>query len=298
VGYPISKEGVGCKMDIEEIIKSMEASITDEDREALADIKDKVFNALRYGFNSEALKILDNEKVTPGEIESIKDKLQQGIVLRLYGIGNSVYYGRFRRGNISSFLEVVMRLGTDHTKACIIAFTLLELATSVHTKKHLAKSMATSVMAKILANKFGFSNNSMNMAELAGMILEIGKTIVLIYQEKEKENRLTDDFSDRFNAYLGLKIIKHFNLPDYLNSILLEDTVSFDGESFSISAVVNIAQLMVSHSFNVKGKLSLKIPPPDRDGVYVNHYGEIIQGLFRAIGLNEYIEIIEALTEA
>jgi hypothetical protein len=55
---------------------------------------------------------------------------------------------------------------------------------------------------------------------------------------------------------------------------------------------------MVSHSFNVKGKLSLKIPPPDRDGVYVNHYGEIIQGLFRAIGLNEYIEIIEALTEA
>lgn len=284
-------------MDIEEIIKSMETSITDEDKEALVDIEDKVLSTLRFGFNPEALEILDNEKVTPGEIESIKDKLQQGIVLRLYGIGNSVYYGRFRRGNISSFLEVVMRLGTDHTKTYIIIFTLLELAISAHIKKLLAKSMATSVMAKILADRFGFSNNSMNMAELAGLILEIGKMIVLIYQEKEKENRLKDDFSDRFNTYLGLKVIKHFNLPDYLNSILLEDTVSFDGELFSVSAVVNIAQLLVSHSFNIKGKLSLKIPPPDCDGVYVNHYGEMIKERFSAIGLDGYIEIIEAPTE-
>lgn len=284
-------------MDIEEIIKSMETSITDEDKEALVDIEDKVLSTLRFGFNPEALEILDNEKVTPGEIESIKDKLQQGIVLRLYGIGNSVYYGRFRRGNISSFLEVVMRLGTDHTKTYIIIFTLLELAISAHIKKLLAKSMATSVMAKILADRFGFSNNRMNMAELAGLILEIGKMIVLIYQEKEKENRLKDDFSDRFNTYLGLKVIKHFNLPDYLNSILLEDTVSFDGELFSVSAVVNIAQLLVSHSFNIKGKLSLKIPPPDCDGVYVNHYGEMIKERFSAIGLDGYIEIIEAPTE-
>jgi hypothetical protein len=285
-------------MDVEEIIKSMEASITEEDREILVDIEDKILSTLRFGFNPEVLEILDDAEARPGEIESIKNKLQQNIVLRLYGIGNSAYFSKLRRGNVSSFLEVVMRLGVDQTKTYIIMFAMLELAKSVHGKKLLAKSIATSVMANILADRFNFLDDSIHKAELAGLIREIGRLIVLIYQEQEEENRLKDDFSDRFNTYLSLKVIRHFNLPDYLNSILLDDTISFDEESFSVSAVVNMAHLLVSHSFNIKGKLLLKIPPPDRDGVYVNHYGEMIKERFGAIGLGEYVEIIEAFTEA
>lgn len=281
-------------MDIEKIVRSMELSVSDEDREFLVDIEKKVFNALGFGFNPEVLEILNDEKASPGEIESIKSRLQQNVAMRLYGIANSVYYGKLRRGKISSFLEVFMRLGADHTKTYIIILTLLELARGVRARSLLAKSLATSVMARILADRFGFSENGINKAELAGLLLEIGKMMVLIYEEKEKKDGFRDDFAGRFNKYLGLKAIKHFNLPAYLNEILLEDTFAFDEESISVSSVVSMSHLLVSHSFQTKGKLSLKVSPPNLDGAGTGNYGEIILDRFRAIDLDEYVEIIEA----
>ena len=284
-------------MDIEETVKSMEASITDEEKEALADIEKKVLSSLKFGFAPEVIEILDDMEAPSKKIESIKDMLHQGIVLRLYGIGNSVYYGKLRKGNISSFLEIVLRLGTDQTKIYVLMFTLLELARSAHIKKLLAKSIATSIISKILAIEFGLTHDSVSRAELAGLVLEIGKMIVFIYQEKGGEKRLDDDFADRFNIYLGLKVIKQFGLPDYLHSILLEDVISFEEKSLSTATIVNAASLLASHSFSTKGRLSIKVPLPDSDGIPINHYGEMIRDWFRAIGLDEYVEIVEAPTE-
>ena len=284
-------------MDIEKIARSMELSVSDEDKEFLVDIEKKVFNALGFGFNPEVLEILNDEKASPGEIESIKSRLQQNVAMRLYGIANSVYYGKLRRGKISSFLEVFMRLGADHTKTYIIILTLLELARGVRARSLLAKSLATSVMARILADRFGFSDNGINKAELAGLLLEIGKMMVLIYEEKEKKDGFRDDFTGRFNTYLGLKAIKHFNLPAYLNEILLEDTFVFEEESISVSSAVSLSHLLVSHSFQAKGKLSLKVSSPDLDGAGTGSYGEIILDRFRAIDLDEYVEIIGATSE-
>ncbi|MCX5812612.1 MAG: HDOD domain-containing protein [Proteobacteria bacterium] len=284
-------------MDIEEIIKSMEASIMDKDKEILADIENKTINGLRFGFAPEVMGILDDMDAPSRKIESIKDMLHQNVALKLYGIGNSVYYSKIRKGNMSSFLEIVLRLGTEQTKTYILMFTLLEFARSAHIKKMIAKNIATSIMAKIIAREFGFAYDNINKAELGGLVLEIGKMIVIIYQEKEKEKNLDNDFSEKFNVYLGLKIIKHFGLPDYLINILLEDVISFDEKSFSVSTIVNIANLLVSHSFNTRGKLFLKIPLSDRDGIQANQYSEMVVELFRALGLDEYIETIEAPAE-
>ena len=215
----------------------------------------------------------------------------------MYSIGNSVYYGRLRKGDVTSFFEVAMRLGTAHTKTYIIMLSLLQITSTPGTKQLLAKAIATSVIGKIAANKMGLPREGASRVELAGLFLEIGKMIALIYNEKEQKHRLAPDFPDRFNLFIGLKVIELFRLPPYLNEILLEDAIAFDEESFAVSTIARMTNLLVSNSFSSKGLLSLKVPLPDADGLAASHYGGVIREWFGALGLDEYVEVVEAPTE-
>ena len=197
----------------EEQMKTMEKAISDEEREILLDIQKKFLESMSFGFNLEVMHILNNENATQGQIESIKDMLNQPICARLYGIGNSVYYGKLRKGNIASFFEVVLRLGTEQTKMYIVVLALLQTARSSHVRQLLAKGIATSVMGKIAADRLGLSREGASRVELAGLFLEIGKMIALIYKEEEQKYQLAPDFPDRFNLFIGLKVIEFFNLP-------------------------------------------------------------------------------------
>ncbi len=280
----------------EEQMKTMEKALSDEDREILLDIQEKFLESMGFGFNMEVMDILDNENATQGQIESIKDMLNQPICAKLYGIGNSVYYGKLRKGNIASFFEVVLRLGTDQTKMYIIVLALLHTARSAQARQLFAKGIATSVMGKITAGRLGLSHEGASRVELAGLFLEIGKMIALIYKEEEQKYQLPPDFPDRFSLFIGLKVIKLFRLPPYLNDVLLEHAIAFDEESFSVATIVHMVHLLVADSFLTRGLLSLKVPLPDADGFAVSHYSDMIKEWFRAIGLDEYIEIVEAPT--
>ena len=194
----------------EEQMKAMEKAISDEDREILLDIQEKFLESMGFGFNMEVMDILDNENATQGQIESIKDMLNQPICAKLYGIGNSVYYGKLRKGNIASFFEVVLRLGTDQTKMYIIVLALLHTARSAQARQLFAKGIATSVMGKITAGRLGLSHEGASRVELAGLFLEIGKMIALIYKEEEQKYQLPPDFPDRFSLFIGLKVMKFF----------------------------------------------------------------------------------------
>ncbi len=278
-------------------MKAIGKEMSGEEREILLDMQEKFLETMGLGFDPKAMQILDNEDSAQREIESIKDMLNPPISARLYGVGNSVYYGRMRKGNVSSFFDVVMRLGTVHTKMYIIVLSLLQMASSADTRRFLARSIATSIMGKIVADKMGLSHGAASRAELAGLFLDIGKMVALTYGEKEQKYRPAEDFPDRFNLFIGLKVVELFRLPPYLNDILLEDAIAFDEESFDVATVVQMARLLVADSFASKGCLSLKVPLPDRDGLAVNHYGDMIREWFRAIGLDEYIEVAEGATE-
>jgi len=281
----------------EEQMKTMEKAMSDEDREILLDIQKKFLESISFGFNLEVMNILDNEDATQRQIESIKDMLNQPICAKLYGIGNSVYYGKLRKGNIASFFDIVLRLGTEQTKMYIIVLALLQPARSSQARQFLAKSIATSIMGKIAAERLGLSREGASRVELAGLFLEIGKMITLIYKEEEQKYQLVPDFPDRFNLFIGLKVIEFFRLPPYLNDILLEDAIAFDEESFAVATIVRMAHLLVVNSFLARSLLSLKVPLPGADGFAVSHYGNMIKEWFQAIGLDEYVEIVEAPTE-
>jgi hypothetical protein len=216
----------------------------------------------------------------------------------LYSIGNSVYYGRLRKGDIASFFDVVLRLGTQQTKMYIIVSALLQMASSSQARQLLAKGIATSVIGKIAAERLGLSRAGASRVELAGLFFEIGKMIALIYREGEQKYQLAPDFPDRFNLFIGLKVIEFFRLPPYLNDVLLnEDVIAFDEESFAVATIVHMVHLLVANSFLLRGLLSLKVPLPDADGFAVSHYSDMIREWFRAMGLDEYVEIVEAPTE-
>ncbi len=281
----------------EEQMKTMEKALSDEEREILLDIQEKFLESMSFGFNMEVMDILDNEDATQRQIESIKDMLNQPVCARLYGIGNSVYYGKLRKGNIASFYEVVLRLGTVQTKMYIIVSALLQTTRSSQARQLLAKGVATSVVGKIAAERLGLSREGASRVELAGLFLEIGKMITLIYKEEEQKYQLAPDFPDRFNLFIGLKVIEFFRLPPYLNDILLEDAIVFDEESFAAATIVRMVHLLVANSFLLTGLLSLKVPLPDADGSAVSHYSDMIKEWFRAVGLDGYVEVVEAPTE-
>ena len=69
-----------------------------EDLEILNEIEEKVIKKIDLGFDPHVLEILDDEEITRMQIEPLKDLLSKGVVTRLFGLGNSIYYGRMRAG--------------------------------------------------------------------------------------------------------------------------------------------------------------------------------------------------------
>jgi len=121
-----------------------------KDLELFNDIEEKVLKEVHLGVDLNFLKVLDGEEATPDQIEFLKKKLNQEILVRLFGIANSVYYGKSRKREISTFLEVVLRLGMVYTKTFIIASSLFSLVPGKSADLFAARSFATSILARIL----------------------------------------------------------------------------------------------------------------------------------------------------
>jgi len=93
----------------------------------LKDIEEKVLETIHLGFDLKCLEILDDEEASSDQIELVKEKLNQELLIRLFGRANSVYYGQLRKREISTFLAVVLRLGMAYTRTFIIASSLFSL---------------------------------------------------------------------------------------------------------------------------------------------------------------------------
>ena len=63
----------------EEQMKAMEGALSREEREILLDMQEKFIEHMNFGFRPEVMDILDNEYANQGQIESVKDMLNQQI---------------------------------------------------------------------------------------------------------------------------------------------------------------------------------------------------------------------------
>jgi len=269
----------------------------DEIVSLLDSIEEKMIDKVTLGFSPEVLGILDNVEASNQEIEMLKTRIGNEILMRVFNIANSAYYGSLRKGSIYTFYEVVTRLGMNHTKALIIILALQILARDdKEIEVIFARSFASSVLGKILAQQFGMREDNAKRVELGGLFSEIGKMIILLYKKLHApdDERIDEDFVKKYHPYLAERIIEKFALPDYLKQMIFSESIVVEENYITVSGMTQIAINFVEasfHKFHNHLVIEALLPPvTGRDEAMVLE--TIIEGQFNAVGLGKYLRII------
>jgi hypothetical protein len=244
----------------------------------------------------DVFRTLDDVNASRREIEQIEPKLKESVNLRLKAIASSVYIGTLRRGDISSFYDVVNCLGTNSTKALL--FMLSNYCQGImdeEVETIFARSYATAVMAEILANQTGFREDGIRKAELCGLFLEVGRRFMVIYKKlyPGDAEKMDEDFIETYHAYLGDKIIGRYSLPDYVRSVILARNLILEENHVSLAGLVYLAHDTVQTSFrknNNKLVIKCQIPRPATD--VTRTLEAILTEKFKVVGLEKYLHII------
>jgi len=263
----------------------------------ILNIEKVMMESLHGGFlDPHIFKILDDPDASREVIESMKSRIAPVIWMRLLDHANAIYFGSLRRGQIDSFYDVVIRMGMHQTKALIFTLALhLFGRNDREVETVFARRFATSVMAHMLALQMGFREQAAQKAELAGLLMEIGRTMMLVYRKftAPKEEGIDDEFIDAFHSYLGERIVSRFNMPEYVKTVILNRTIILEENYISLPGVVYLAYENVRSSFATHDNrlvISCQTPKPATD---VSRTLEaILRDKFRAAGLDEYLHII------
>jgi hypothetical protein len=263
----------------------------------LDEIEVKMIDKVTLGFSPEVLGILDNVEASNQEIELLKARIGNEILMRVFNIANSAYYGSLRKGSIYTFYEVVTRLGMNHTKALIIILALQIMARGdKEIEVIFARSFASSVMGKILAQQFGMREDNAKRVELGGLFSEIGKMIFLLYKKLHApdDEKIDDDFIDKYHPYLAERIIEKFALPDYLKQMIFSESIVVEENYITTSGMTQIAIGLVAASFDkYHDRLVIEaLPPPVLARDEAIALDKIIEDQFNAVGLGKYLRII------
>lgn len=244
----------------------------------------------------DVFRTLDDVNASRREIEQIEPKLNESVNLRLKAIASSVYIGTLRRGDISSFYDVVNCLGTNRTKALL--FMLSNYCQGImdeEVETIFARSYATAVMAEILTNQTGFREDGIRKAELCGLFLEVGRRFMVIYKKlyPGDAEKMDEDFIETYHAYLADKIVGRYSLPDYVRSVILARNLILEENHVSLAGLVYLAHDTVQTSFrknNNKLVIKCQIPRPATD--VTRTLEAIVTEKFKVVGLEKYLHII------
>jgi len=244
----------------------------------------------------DVFRTLDDVNASRREIELIEPKINESVNLRLKAIASSVYIGTLRRGDISSFYDVVNCLGTNRTKALL--FILSNYCQGImdeEVETIFARSYATAVMAEILANQTGFREDGIRKAELCALFLEVGRRFMVIYRKlyPGDAEKMDEDFIDTYHPYLGDKIVGRYALPDYVRTVILARNLILEENHVSLAGLVYLARDTVLTSFrknNNKLVIKCQVPRPAMD--VTRTLEAMVTEKFKVVGLEKYLHII------
>jgi HD-like signal output (HDOD) protein len=246
--------------------------------------------------SQDVFRTLDDFNADRQAIELIGIKLSEDIRLRLTAMANSVYFGSLRHGHADSFFDVVNCLGLERTKSLIIAMTFYCHGRHDHEIETVfARSFATSILAMILAAQVGFREDALRKAELSGLFMEIGRSVMVLYNKMYAgdEEALDNDFIDTYHPYLGDRIAKRYELPDYIRTIILSRNLILEENAISLAGIVQMAHSTVSESFQKYNNMLVikcQVPRPATD--VTRTLEAILKEKFAAIGLENYLYVI------
>ena len=268
---------------------------SEEDLQILTEIQEKVMNNINLGFDTQVLETLDREDVTKKQIESLKEVISKDIVIRLFSVGNSIYYGRLRAGKFSDFSEIILRLGTEPAKVYILSLSLFFMKHDEEFTSFAARSFIISMLGKILAKQMGMKDEDVKRVELGGLFLKVGKVFMLLYERQIGET-LRREFVSKYYRYLGSKMVERFKLPDFLREVLSSPVCNFTENSLNVRGVVQLAHAIVDKNFKNYGKFIIQSPMPDKEGLVTSSLGSIMSNQMDAIGLGSFLEIVPTLS--
>jgi HDOD domain len=263
----------------------------------ILDIEDKILNNVNLGFDPDVLAVLSDPDANESEIELLKSKMGDEILVRLFGIANSAYYGHLKRGTVDTFYKVVSRLGMDFARVLITFLSFAALSKDKEVRIICAKSFATSIIgSRILAKEFGLRDEDARRVEIGGLLLEIGKILIALYRSLYKDEyeqaQIGENFIFQQQSLLGMKFLEKFGLPEFLKDVIYTTCLTLETELISLPGIVITAYSIVDLSFRrFDNKLVLSSPVPDPEGIIVHTIGATIAETFKAVGLGEYIEI-------
>jgi hypothetical protein len=257
----------------------------------LALIKDSIL-----GFDPAILSILDNVEIGQDEVENLKSRLGADVFLYLFNIANSAYHGTLRMGPAKHFFDVINRIGMQHTKALIILFTLHRLAREDHEAEIIAaKNFAASVLGRIMARGLGFRDDGARKVELACLLSSFGVLMMMVYRNHYQTGDfiLTDEFIEQNHLYLTERIIRRFDLPEYLYEMILTQYFTLERMGIGLPTVVKLAISAVEWSFRtLDNKLVFRSPQTNLNDKFTPSLAAIVEEQFAAAGLKKYLIIL------
>ena len=252
------------------------------------------------GFDPTILSILDNVESGQDEIENLKSGLGADLFIYLFNIANSAYHGSLKVGPVKHFFDVVNRIGMQHTKALIIQFASHRLARGDHEAEIIfAKNFAASVVGRIMARGLGFRDDGARKVELACFLSGIGALMMTVYRNHYDTGDfvLSDDFVEQNHLYLTERIIRRFQLPEYLHEMIMTHCFILERMGIAPPTVVKLAIAAVQWSFRtLDNKLVFRSPQTSLDDRFTPSLAAMIEEQFAAAGLKKYLIILPETT--
>jgi len=269
---------------------------SEEVLELLDEMEARMLEEETLGFSPEVFSVLDNVEASENDIEMLKYRMSHDILISLFNIAGSAYYGSLQKGGIHTFSEVVTRLGMNHTKAMIIMLAMHLLSKNDEAIEVIfARSFAASVIGKILAHQVGMREDAAKNVELGCLFSDIGRMVISLYKKMHApdDERIDENFIGKYHVYLTERIIDTFSLPEYLNTMIFHEGIVVEGSYITQSGVMRLAVQYVYDSFSRNhNRLVIEplVPPSGQDQtISLDH---IIEDQFRAVGLEKYLRIL------
>ena len=254
-------------------------------------VKDSVL-----GFDPTILYVLDDVEIGQREIENLKSNLGTDVFTYLFNIANSAFHGSLRMGPVKHFYDVVNRLGTQYTKVLILMFAMHRLARGNHDAEIIyAKSFSASVMGRIMARGFGFRDDGARQVELACLLANVGALMMTVYRSRYSAAYYiaSDEFIEQNHPYLTERIMRRFQLPEYLYEMILTNCFILDRIGIALPTVVKLAISAVDWSFlTLNNKLVFRSPYTSLEDRFAPSLAAIVEEQFAAAGLKKYLVVI------
>ena len=254
-------------------------------------IKDSVL-----GFDPSVLAVLDDVEVGQQEIENLKTNLGPDIFTYLFNIANSAYHGSLKMGPVKHFFDVVNRIGMQYTKVLILLYAMHRIIRGDRDAEIIfAKSFSASVMGRMMARGFGFRDDGARQVELACLLESIGALMMTVYRNHYQcaDSELSDQVIKQNYLYLTERIIRRFQLPDYLHEMTMTPCFKLESTGIGLTTVVKLAIAAVEWSFQVfDNKLIFRSPYPSMEDRFAPCLAGMIEDQFAAADLKKYLLIL------